>query len=53
MYVDDLFMVDADADVMAYGDTEADADTYCAADCRQTMFLKRMILEDGHAIGIN
>ena len=53
MLVDDLFMPDVNADAMAYGDTEVDVNTYCVAYSRPGMFLKMMILEDGHAISIN
>ena len=45
--------VDADANTDADADTDANADSACSIESSTGMLIKMMMLDDGHAIGLN
>ena len=51
MHVEDFYKADTDTDANA--DTDADADADCILESSTRMLLEMMMLNDGHAIGIN
>ena len=53
MLVEDIYKKDADADTAANADADTDADADCLVGSSTSMLLEMMMLDDGHAIGIN
>ena len=53
MFVEDFWKADAVADADANADADTDADADCLIESSTSMLLEMMMLDDGHAIGIN